>query len=274
MILKIIDKDLIFVNPPVNTKEELFDFFAQKAFKKGLIESMEDFEYGLNDREAQGTTELKPGIAIPHAKLDVVKEPFIIICTFNKPLKFTPRYGKGVEIVILIGSPKLDNTYINILASLARLLDKEEFIKELKNADVPEDIIHAIRNFSITDSSMDKGKSKYLVSLSLNIKFSLKTILAIILESGIQQPVLFSGENLSMKESFGIPIFRIASLDINSSLTETKIIQGITDDRESVINLYKALKNEDINLDLPGVGTLYSLELDYCFGGINPDIDF
>jgi len=274
MILKILNKDLVFVNPSVNTKEELFDFFAQKAFKKGLIENIEDFEYGLNDREAQGTTELKPGIAIPHAKLDIVKEPFLIITTFKKPLKFNPGFGKGVEIVILIGSPKMDNTYINILASLARLLDKENFIKELKNADVPEDIIMAINKYSITDPTFDKGTPKYLVSLSLNIKFSLKTVLAVFLESGIQQPTLYYGENLSMKESFGIPIFRIASMDVQSAITETKIIQGITEDKSAVINLYKSLKNEGINIDLPGTGALYSIELNYCFGGINPDIDF
>jgi fructose-specific phosphotransferase system IIA component len=274
MLLKLIDEDLIFVNPQVNTKEELFSFFAEKAFKKGLTENVEDFEYGLLDREAQGNTELKPGIAIPHAKLDMVKEPFIIICIFKNPLKYTPGFGRGVNIVILIGSPKMDNTYINILASLARLLEKEEFITELKRSDVPEDVLHSIKKFTMTDSTMDRGKSRYLVTLYLNIKFSLKMILGLLLEAGIQQPTMFYGENLSMKESFGIPIFRISSMDVKNTFSETKMIQGITDSKEAVIRIYNSLKNEGINIDLPGVGSLYSIELDYCFGGNNPDIDF
>jgi nitrogen PTS system EIIA component len=274
MILKLIDKDLIFINPPVKTKEELFDFYAQKALKKELIESAEEFGYGLLDREAQGSTELKPGIAIPHAKLDVVKKPFLIISTFKTPIKFSPGFGKGVEIIILIGSPKMDNTYINILAAVARLMEKDNFINDMKNADVPEDIVAAIKKYSITESTSGKGKIRYLLSLTLNNKFSIKSVLGLMLEVGVQQPAMFSGENLSIKENFGIPIFRISSIDIKNTVKDTKVIQGITEDKESSLKLYGALKSEGINLDDPGVGSLILVKLENCFGGINPDIDF
>jgi mannitol/fructose-specific phosphotransferase system IIA component (Ntr-type) len=274
MILKLIDKDLVFINPPVKSKEDLFEFFADRAFKKGLVESAEEFGYGLVDREAQGSTELKPGIAIPHAKLDVVKQPFLIIATFKTPIRFSPGFGKGVEIIILIGSPKMDNTYINILASVARLMDKENFIKDIKGANVPEDIILAIKKYSIADASYEKGKTRYLLSLTLNNKFSIKSVLGLLLEVGIQQPYMFSGENLAIKESFGIPIFRISSIDLKSTVKDSKIIHGITEDKEASIKLYNALKTEGINLDDPGVGSLFLMKLENCFGGINPDIDF
>ncbi|OHD76894.1 MAG: hypothetical protein A2355_12080 [Spirochaetes bacterium RIFOXYB1_FULL_32_8] len=102
----------------------------------------------------------------------------------------------------------------------------------------------------------------------------MKTILAIFLEHGISQPTLYFGENLSLKENFGIPIFGISTLDVKSSYSETRTIQGITDDKEAVIKLYKALKKEKIDVDKPGVGYLCSMVLNYCFGGVNPEIDF
>ncbi len=274
MLSKIIQKDLIFINPPVSTKEELFSFLSKKACKKGLVESAEDFEYGLIDREAQGTTELKPGISIPHAKLDIVKEPFVIIATLKKPVKFSPGFGKGVELVILIGSPKLDNTYINILASVARLMDNDDFISELKRSDVAEDIIACINNYCVKMVTRGEEKKRFLVSLSLNLKFSLKKILAIFLELDISQPVLYFGENLPMKENFGIPVFGMSTMDMRNFLSETRTIQGISFDKDIVYKLYDSLKNEKIDVALPGAGVVYALELNNCIGGVNPDVDF
>ncbi|HOV12951.1 MAG TPA: PTS sugar transporter subunit IIA [Spirochaetota bacterium] len=274
MLSKIISKDLIFINPPISTKEELFGFLSKKAYKKGLVESAEDFEYGLIDREAQGTTELKPGISIPHAKLDVVKEPFVIITILKNPIKFSPGFGKGVELVILIGSPKLDNTYINILASVARIMDNDDFIRDLKKSDVPEDVVAYINKYSLTHIENINEKKRFLVSLTLNIKFSIKKILAIFLELDITQPVLYYGENLSMKENFGIPVFGIATMDVRSSLSESRTIQGFAYESDIAYKLYETLKNESIDITEPGVGTIFSIELGHCIGANNPNVDF
>ncbi|MCK4797743.1 MAG: PTS sugar transporter subunit IIA [Spirochaetes bacterium] len=274
MLLKFINKDSIFINPSIKTKDELFEFMSKKSFKKGLITNAEEFKNGLIKREAQGSTELKPGIAIPHVKSDIVNEIFIMIAIFKKGIKFTPGFGKGAEIIFLIGAPKMENKYINVLGAIARLIDKDDFIKEFKKANVVEDIIYALKKYSITDKTLEKGKTNYLITLSLNTNFSLKSILAIFLELGIQQPVHFTGENLSTKNHFGLSFFGFSAVDVKKPLTENKTIQGISEDKDAVIKLYKLLKEEGINLDSPGIGSLFSIELHNSFGGINPEIEF
>ena len=274
MLSKIINEDLIFINPPVHSKEELFNFLAKKAYKKELIDNIEDFEYGLLDREAQGTTELKPGISIPHAKLDVVREAFVMISILKKPIKFSPGFGKGVELVILIGSPKLDMTYINILAAVARFMDNDNFINEIKKADVPEDVIESINKFSLKRYQDVNNEKRFLVSLTLNVKFSIKKILAIFLELGISQPTLYYGENLSVKENFGIPVFGISTMDLKKSLSESRTIQGTSFDEDIAMKLHETLKNEKIDVTDPGVGSIYSIELKNIIGGYNPNVDF
>ena len=174
MLLKFIQKDSILINSSIKTRHELFDFLSKKAFKKGYIQNIEEFYNGLIKRESQGSTELKPGIAIPHFKSDVVNEIFVMIAIFKKPIKFSTGFGKGVEVVFLIGAPKMENKYINVLGAIARLIDKLDFINDLKKANVVEDVIHAIKKYSISEQTLEKGKTNYLITLSLNIKFAQK----------------------------------------------------------------------------------------------------
>ena len=77
-----------------------------------------------------------------------------------------------------------------------------------------------------------------------------------------------------MKENFGIPVFGMATMDVRNSLSETKTIQGISYDRDIVSKLYESLKSEKIDVAEPGVGVIYSTELNHCIGGVNPDVDF
>ena len=274
MLRKFIKDDSIFINPSIKSRDELFELFAKKAFKRGLVKNADDFKNGLIAREKQGSTELKPGIAIPHVKSDTVNEIFIMIAVAKKGIKFSPGLGKGAQIVFLIGAPKMENKYINILGSIARLIEKSEFIDEFKKANVKDDIIYTIKKHSLSEIKLEKGKTRYLITLSLNIDFSLKPILAIFLELGIQQPILFEGENLSTKSHFGLSFFGFSAVDVKTSITRNKTIQGICDDKEAVIKLHQLLKEEGINLDSPGIGFLYSLELNNSFGGINPEIEF
>lgn len=274
MLSIFLHKDCIFVNPPVKSRDELFSFFAKKAAKKKLVADAEEFTQGLVDREAQGTTELKPGIAIPHAKMDGINEIFVMIAVFKKPLKFSSGFGRGVEVVFLIGAPKMDNRYIKVLGSIARLIEKESFIELAKKANVTEDIIFAIKEHSVSEAQSEEGVNRHQIVLSLNVKFSMKQVLAMFLELGISQPMLYKGEDLSAKSNFGFPSFGMGIMEMRGKTTENHTIVGISDDKDGAGKLFNLLKNEGIDITAPGAGSLYSVEIKHCFGGVNVDIDF
>jgi mannitol/fructose-specific phosphotransferase system IIA component (Ntr-type) len=271
---KFIKMDYIFLNPAVKTRDELFELLSKKAFKSGLIKEADSFKKGLVAREEQGSTELKPGIAIPHVKSDIVNQIFVMLVIAKKGIKFSPGLNKGAQIIFLIGAPKMENKYINVLGAIARFIEKENVVEELKKADVKDDIIFLLKKHSISPAALARGKTKYLITLSLNVDFSLKPILAMFLELGIQQPILFEGENLSTKNQFGLSFFGFSAVDVKTPLTKNRTIQGICDDKEAVIKLHQLLKEEGIDLDTPGVGALFSRELQNSFGGINPELDF
>lgn len=275
MLSQFIQKDFVFIGPSIKTRDELFDFIAKKAAKKGFIEKAEVLKKGLDDREAQGTTELKPGIAIPHAKLDAIKDIFVMIFILKEPIKFSPGFGKGARIFFMIGAPRMDNRYINVLGAIARLIETEVFIEELEKAEVVEDVFFALKSHSaMGGQSLEEGRTRYLVTLSLNVKFSISSLLTMFLEVGIYQPILYEGENLSVKRSFGLSTFGVSLLDVKGTMANNKTIQGITDDKDSVKKLYKLLRDEGIDIEEKGAGSLHLVELQHCFGGHNIEIDF
>lgn len=274
MLAKFLHKDCIFINPSVKNRDELFSFFAKRAAKKKLVVDGDEFAKALTDREAQGTTELKPGIAIPHAKMDNINEIFVMVAIFTKPLKFSSGFGKGVEVVFLIGAPKMDNRYIKVLGSIARLIEKDSFVNLAKKANVTEDVLFAIKENSVTEAKSEEGANKHQIVLSLNIKFSMKQVLAMFLELGISQPMLYKGEDLSGKSNFGFPSFGMAIMEMRGKTSENNTIVGISDDKEAAGKLYNLLKNEGIDITVPGAGVLYSVEINHCFGGVDVEVDF
>lgn len=274
MLTKFLHKDCIFINPAVKNRDELFSFFAKKAAKKRLVVDGDEFARALTEREGQGTTELKPGIAIPHAKMDSINEIFVMIAVFKKPLKFSSGFGRGVEVVFLIGAPKMDNRYIKVLGSIARLIEKDSFVDLAKKANVTEDVLFAIKEHSASEAQSEQGAKKHQIVLSLNIKFSMKQVLAMFLELGISQPMLYKGEDLSGKSNFGFPSFSMGIMEMRGKGSDNHTIVGISEDKEAAGKLYNLLKNEGIDLTAPGAGVLYSVEVNHCFGGIDVEVDF
>ncbi|HPO49678.1 MAG TPA: PTS sugar transporter subunit IIA [Spirochaetota bacterium] len=273
MLNNVIEKDLIFINPAIKNKEELFSFISQKAEKKGLVSSSKEFQDGLFERENQVTTELKPGIAIPHAKIEGVKKIFCSLMISKKGIKFSGGFSKGAEIIFIIGSPLNDPNYLKVLGAIARLLDKEEFINDLKKSEVVDDVLKAIQKHGGTKKE-EEGKTKYLVSLSINVNYSIKSLSALFLEVGIRQPILYTGEYIYAKMNFGLPMIGFAGMGVKGQMTDNKTIQGICDDVESVSKLNSLLKDVGIDLSKPGVGSLYSVELHNFYGGADIDLDF
>ncbi len=58
-------KDLVFILPEANSKEDVIDFLVEKVNDKGYIDSKKEFLQGILDREKIGDTSWENGVAIP-----------------------------------------------------------------------------------------------------------------------------------------------------------------------------------------------------------------
>ncbi len=110
-------KDLVFVLPEVNSKEDVIDFLVEKINDKGYIDSKKEFLQGILDREKIGDTSWENGVAIPHFIGDVVKTSFISLLYIKGDGVKWSEENPPVNLIFLICMSK-SNRAMSILRRL------------------------------------------------------------------------------------------------------------------------------------------------------------
>ena len=115
----------------------------------------EDILEAINERETKLSTGIKAGIAVPHARLDSIREMCGVIGISRKGLDYDSLDGLPVHIVFLILSPGGDCfSYLRVLRRLALLLENPEFYPSIINEKTAEGVHSVICRFEdeLTDS--------------------------------------------------------------------------------------------------------------------------
>ena len=89
----------------------------------------------LLKREQLGSTGMGSGIAIPHACLPEVQQPFGMLARLKVPVDFEAVDGQPVDLIFLLLVPEPSKSrQVNVLASVARKLRDPKVRQELRNA--------------------------------------------------------------------------------------------------------------------------------------------
>ncbi|MCD7908677.1 MAG: PTS sugar transporter subunit IIA [Clostridium sp.] len=146
MTKEVIKKEYIFTGVELNSKEEALRAIAEQAVSLGLCRDVEETYQGFMEREAQGPTGMEDGFAIPHTRCESVIQTGIVVMKSNRELEWESFDGKPVHIMIALIVPKENygNEHIQILASLSRMLMKQDFRRQLTESDSPEEIYQVI----------------------------------------------------------------------------------------------------------------------------------
>lgn len=130
----IIDESLIDLEVTQKTRDEVIEHLASLALKEGRISNVEEYKKAVLLREAEYSTAMGFGIAIPHGKTAAVKEPFLCFAKVNS-VDWNSLDGSPVDLVFMIGvGEDAGTTHLKILASISRKLMKQEFRDGLRSA--------------------------------------------------------------------------------------------------------------------------------------------
>lgn len=103
------------------------------------------YEQDVLAREAQGSTGVGGGVAIPHAKSAGVRRPALAAMTLCEDLEYGSLDGAPVRLLFQIAVPDTDaNLHVAVLADLARFLMDEDFCTQLLQASTPEEFLQVI----------------------------------------------------------------------------------------------------------------------------------
>lgn len=86
-------------------------------------------------REKLGSTGMGHGVAIPHGRMRGLVEPVVVVAIHEAGVDFDAIDDALVQIVVMLLVPDDDNkVHLELLATLARLLQQEDIRKALRDA--------------------------------------------------------------------------------------------------------------------------------------------
>ena len=133
---------------PANKKDTI-NQMVDLMYNEGNINDKERYRAGVFAREAEDTTGIGDGIAIPHAKTDAVTAPGLAAMTIPNGVDYDSLDGEPVDLVFLIAAPNTkDNVHLEVLSRLSILLMDEA--TATLDAKTEAAIITGVREMGIT----------------------------------------------------------------------------------------------------------------------------
>ena len=144
--MAILDSSHVFFDCAATSCDEVLSFVADKAVELGVTSDAQTLLEGLKAREAEGSTGMREGIAIPHCKSDAISEPCIVVTRLANPVEWKTTDGSEVScaIALLIPAGDAGTEHLRILSKIAVMIMGEDFCQTLKGADDPAAIVSAI----------------------------------------------------------------------------------------------------------------------------------
>lgn len=116
-----------------NKKDALQELAAIAAAKTGL-DAREIFNT-LLQRERLGSTGLGRGIAIPHVKLNALREIVCLFARLDVPIEYDSHDGEPVDLVFMLLAPEdASGDHLKALARISRLVREPSILDDLRNA--------------------------------------------------------------------------------------------------------------------------------------------
>ncbi|HFI0771263.1 TPA: fructose-specific PTS transporter subunit EIIC [Streptococcus suis] len=141
-IQDVLRKDVMLLDLQATSKEAVIDEMIASLVDKGYVTDFDVFKTGIMNREAQTTTGLGDGIAMPHAKNAAVKEATVLFAKSNKGVDYASLDGQPTDLFFMIAAPEgANDTHLAALAELSKYLMKPGFADRLRAVTNPEEVI-------------------------------------------------------------------------------------------------------------------------------------
>ena len=143
-IQDVLNKNVMLFDLQATDKEGVINEMIQSLVDNGVVTDFETFKTGIMNREAQTSTGLGDGIAMPHSKNEAVKEATVLFAKSNKGVDYASLDGQPTDLFFMIAAPEgANDTHLAALAELSKYLMKPGFADKLRQASTPEQVIAA-----------------------------------------------------------------------------------------------------------------------------------
>ncbi|MGA2506578.1 MAG: PTS sugar transporter subunit IIA [Chitinispirillaceae bacterium] len=152
-IRDLLNKDSIIIDLQARDKN---DTIVQMAGFLAAINNLQDHDLifrKILEREAEMSTGIGLGIAIPHARVETVDRVYMAAARSVKGVDFTAIDGQPVHLIFMIVSPvHASSDHMQVLSSLSRIMSYEDIRKKLLTVKKQEQFLDLLV----------KGENKYV----------------------------------------------------------------------------------------------------------------
>ncbi|WP_406686387.1 fructose-specific PTS transporter subunit EIIC [Rossellomorea vietnamensis] len=164
-ITELLTKDTIQLHISSHSKNGVIDELVSVLDQSGKLQDRDEFKKAILNREAQSTTGIGEGIAIPHAKTSAVKAPAIAFGKSEAGVDYESLDGEPAHLFFMIAATEGANqTHLEALSRLSSMLMDMDVRKALLNAGTKEEVLEIINAHdgeeeeTTTESSAPGGK--------------------------------------------------------------------------------------------------------------------
>jgi fructose PTS system EIIBC or EIIC component len=123
---------------------------SQVLQRQGCLPDVLPFYHAALNQELLSSSALPCGIAFPHARLSGAKRLRFAFGRAAQPVNWGANGAAPVQLVFLLAVPATDAaSYLHLLASLARLGEQSDYLRELRGAQDAEAILAVLEKIRL-----------------------------------------------------------------------------------------------------------------------------
>ena len=154
-IQDLLRKDVMILDLKATSKEAVIDEMITSLVEHGVVTDFDTFKQGIMNREAQTSTGLGDGIAMPHSKNAAVKEATVLFAKSTAGVDYEALDGQPTYLFFMIAAPDgANDTHLAALAELSKYLLKDGFADKLRHVSTADEVIATF------DSAEEDNKAK------------------------------------------------------------------------------------------------------------------
>ncbi len=144
-ITDLLKKEGVLLNQHPADKNAAIEILVGLHDKVGNLNDRAAYKAAIEAREAQGSTAVGMGIAVPHAKTDAAKHPGLVAMTVPEGIDYECVDGTDSNLFFMIAAPAgAADTHLEVLANLMTMLMDAEFSQALVAAKTVDEFMDLI----------------------------------------------------------------------------------------------------------------------------------
>lgn len=144
--MAIFSEDLIVLDYLALDKKSCLQDMAEILDRHGALLSLPEFLKAVLEREAVMSTGIGKGVALPHARIQTVKELKIAVFLLRNELDFESLDNEPVKIIFMVAVPEsMKDIYLKVLSAVSNFCRKTENRQLLLSGKSKDEIFNILK---------------------------------------------------------------------------------------------------------------------------------